>query len=476
VATPPQRRAHIAIAGAGFTGLVCALHLLNAGYQVTLLEASENIGGLTATADFKSFRWDRFYHCILTSDRALMTLLEQIQLKDQLHWTATEVGFFSHGELHTMTKPADLIRFPHLSLWDKLRLAAGTLYAARLCSGTGLENIPLETWTKRVFGERVFREMWEPLFRCKLGETRRDASAAFLWGTLRRLYSTREKGASKQEKLGYVRGGYATVFERLAAMVKEGGAQIRTGVGVERVSASDFPNDGARSMVKVMHSAGTEMYDGVILTLPNHLVASCLELTDPNYRQMLGRVQYLGLVCVVLVLRRQLSPYYVTNITEQSPFTGIIEMTNLIDKDIETAGLHLVYLPSYTTPDDPLFQASDAETWKIFEPGLLRIHPDLIPDDIVDRFVFRERVVQPVPTLGYSQLVPAPRTPVRGVYLVNTAQIENNTLNNNVMATLAETTCNALIADIPAVAQLKSRTELKEPIFTPMYEHIEGGV
>ena len=51
-----------------------------------------------------------------------------------------------------------------------------------------------------------------------------------------------------------------------------------------------------------------------------------------------------------------LSPYYVTNITEESPFTGIIEMTNLIDKDIETSGLHLVYLPSYTTPDDPLFQ------------------------------------------------------------------------------------------------------------------------
>ena len=49
---------------------------------------------------------------------------------------------------------------------------------------------------------------------------------------------------------------------------------------------------------------GTETYDGIALTLPNHLVASCLELTDPNYRQMLGRVQYLGLVCVVLVLRQ----------------------------------------------------------------------------------------------------------------------------------------------------------------------------
>ena len=471
-----QRRAHIAIAGAGFTGLVCALHLLKAGYQVTLLEASEHIGGLTGTADFKSFRWDRFYHCILTSDHALIALLERIHLRDQLRWTATEVGFFSHGELHTMTKPADLLSFPHLSLWDKLRMAAGTIYAARVCRGARLENIPLEAWTKQIFGKRVFQEIWEPLFRCKLGETRHDASAAFLWGTLRRLYSTREKGASKQEKLGYVRGGYATVFERLATMVEEGGAQIRTGVRVEQIHASNSSRDGAQGIVGIKHSDGTEIYDGVILTLPNRLVASCLEPADSSYREQLGRVQYLGLVCVVLVLRRQLSPYYVTNITEHSPFTGIIEMTNLIDKDIETSGLHLVYLPRYTIPDDPLFQASDEETWKIFEPGLLRIHPDLTQDDIVDRFVFRERVVQPVPTLEYSKLVPAARTPVRGVYLVNTAQIENNTLNNNVMATLAEITCNALIADIPAMAQLKPQIEPTQPALTPVYEHAEGAI
>ena len=170
-----QRRAHIAIAGAGFTGLVCALHLLNAGYQVTLLEAIKLYisAASPATADFKSFRWDRFYHCILTSDLCSESrLLEQIQLKDQLRWTATEVGFFSHGELHTMTKPADLLRFPHLSLWDKLRMAAGTIYAARLCGGTGLENISLGIRGRSAFLESAYFRRYGNLFSAASSERR----------------------------------------------------------------------------------------------------------------------------------------------------------------------------------------------------------------------------------------------------------------------------------------------------------------
>jgi protoporphyrinogen oxidase len=457
-----QRPAHIAVIGGGFTGMASALTLMKAGYKVTLLEAASHIGGLTGTQDFKSFRWDRFYHCILMSDKTLLKLLSDIGLEDELRWTATEVGFFTHGALHTMTSPKDLLRFPHLTLWDKFRLALGTIYAARFCDGAGLEDVPLERWTKRVFGANVYREMWEPLFRCKLGETRTSASAAFLWGTLKRLYSTRDKGSSKQERLGYVRGGYSTIFNRLAQVLTTGGVEIKTNARIERISESQAGN-GEHAAVDVQTVDGVRSYDGAILTLPNRAIALTLDGPGPEYRSQLERVQYLGMVCVVLILRRQLSPYYVTNITEDCPFTGIIEMTNLIDKDVETAGLSLIYLPRYTTPDDSLFQVSDDEVWARFEPKLKHIHPDLTSDDIVDRFVFREKTVQPVPTLNYSKIVPSVQTPVPGVYLVNTAQIQNNTLNNNVMATLVEDTCKQMMRDIPSVISVHQTSAQKLP-------------
>jgi protoporphyrinogen oxidase len=142
-------------------------------------------------------------------------------------------------------------------------------------------------------------------------------------------------------------------------------------------------------------------------------------------------------VCVVLVLKRRLSPFYVTNLAnEDVPFTGIIEMTNLISTD-ETEGRHLVYLPKYTSPGDPLFEAGDDEVWAEFREHLLRVIPDFQDSDVEKRFTFRERFVQPVPTLHYSDIVPEMEPGMEGLILANTTQIINSTLNNNAMVKIA---------------------------------------
>jgi protoporphyrinogen oxidase len=157
---------------------------------------------------------------------------------------------------------------------------------------------------------------------------------------------------------------------------------------------------------------------------------------DHDYIELLNKVKYLGVICVALVLRRSLSPYYVTNLVDDVPFTGIIEMTNLISQQ-ETNKRHLVYLPKYTAPDDPLFEASEGEIWHSFQQSLKRIVPNLESSDIENRFLFRERFVQPVPVLRYSAIVPPMRTCIPGLILANTTQIINSTLNNNEMVKIA---------------------------------------
>ena len=137
-----------------------------------------------------------------------------------------------------------------------------------------------------------------------------------------------------------------------------------------------------------------------------------------------------------MLLKRKLTPYYCTNLTDDLPFTGIIEMTNLISLD-ETSGRHLVYLPKYTSPGDPLFEASEQEVWNLFYPSLKRVIPDLKDQEIERRFVFRERLVQPIPVLNYSSIVPQMETTVPNLFLANTTQIVNSTLNNNEMVRIA---------------------------------------
>lgn len=460
------RKSHIAVIGGGFTGMVCAFRLLRAGYRVTILEREVELGGLSATQSYGSFNWDRFYHCILTSDKPLLSLIRDLGLESELRWNKTKVGLFAHGELHQMTGPTDLLRYRHLSLLSKARLAIMTWYITRLRNGRKLEGIPLCQWTRRLFGKNVYSQIWEPLLRCKLGEMRKYASAAFLWGTIVRLASTREKGPGTQECLGYLHGGYGTLFKRLQQTVNSLHGETSLGVDIRGIGAgrSDVPGEGV--LIRARHK---DIYvDGVVLTTPNRVVASMLQVEDHQYKERLGQVMYLGIVCTVLVLKRKLSSFYVTNVAEKIGFTGVIEMTNLIDPEQETNGRHLVYLPRYTSPSDPLFAASNDEIWAHIQPDLKRIFPDLQEEDIESRYVFRHKDVQPVPTIDYSMIAPPVRTPVAGVYLANTSQIINNTLNNNAMTSIAEATCDALMQDIPAMQQLQQTAEVgeKPSVFT----------
>jgi protoporphyrinogen oxidase len=307
----------------------------------------------------------------------------------------------------------------------------GVLYASRIRDGRALERIPVADWLIRIFGRGCYEKMWRPLLKCKLGGCREEASAAFIWATIFRLYSTREKGASQKERLGYVRGGYHTVITRLIAEIERRNGKILTGLPVEEIRSR--PGGG----IDFLTANGVLSFDQVIATAPSKVLASLVPEFSPEYLEKLKKVKYLGVVCVVLLLKKQLTPFYCTNLTDEDlPFTGLIEMTNLISLE-ETQGRHLFYLPKYTAPGDPLFEATDEQIWNLFSSSLRKIFSDLQDSDIERRFVFRERLVQPVPVLRYSDWVPEMETNVPGLLLANTTQIINSTLNNNEMVKIA---------------------------------------
>ncbi len=125
-----------------------------------------------------------------------------------------------------------------------------------------------------------------------------------------------------------------------------------------------------------------------------------------------------------------------TNITDETPFTGIIEMSALVDK-AEFGGNALVYLPKYVQPDDELFEKTDAEIEETFLSALEKMYPHFNRKDVAEFKVSRVRRVFPLPTLRYSDDAPGVRTSLENIFVVNSSQITNGTLNVNETIQLA---------------------------------------
>jgi len=422
---------HWAIIGGGMLGLTLAHRLRQQGKGVTLIEAAPELGGLASTWNLDGLIWDRHYHVTLLSDTNLRAILKELHLDDEMEWVTTRTGCYAGGKLYSVSNSLEFLRFPPLSLIDKVRLALTILYGSRVTDWKRLEQIPVETWLTRLSGKRTFERFWLPLLRSKLGENYRATSAAFIWTTIQRLYAARRTGL-KTEMFGYVRGGYARILDQFMALLQSEGVQINLGRPIKSI-------EGSNGKVLIEDKTGViEEFNHVVLTAPAPLAARvCKGLSAEEYGRMNG-VLYQGIICASLLLTKPLGGFYVTNILDEGfPFTGVIEMTTLV-KPEHLGGRYLAYLPKYLPVNDPAFELTDEEVENAFTEGLLRMFPHIARKDIQAFKVSRVRYVCPLSTLGYSLRVPPIETSVPGLYLVNSAHILNGTLNVNETIQLAE--------------------------------------
>jgi protoporphyrinogen oxidase len=425
LAVPDPAGIRTAVVGGGILGMYLALRLRQRGVEVTLLESNPATGGLASPAAIGPYEWDRFYHVILLSDANLLSLLDELGLSPHLRWGVTRTGFYTDGRLHSMSNAIEFLRFPPLGLIDKMRLGATIVRASRISDWRAMERILAVDWLRKWSGPRVLARIWLPLLRSKLGENYRVASAAFIWAIIARMYAARRAGL-KTEMFGYVDGGYSTILRALQNRLDRVGVETRYNARVECVDAS---GDGVAISFQ---DGGTARFDRAVLTVPTPVIAElCPGLPAPE-RERLRAVTYQGIVCPSLMLAEPLSSYYVTNITDDDvPFTGVIEMTALVDAG-EFGGNSLVYFPHYLTQDSDIWGRNDEAIFEDCIGALQRMYPHFRRESIIARACSRARYVLAVSTLEYSKkLKPPVVTGLPNVFILNSAQIANGTLNVN---------------------------------------------
>ncbi len=428
-----------AIVGGGMLGLTLALRLAQQGEPVTVFERAGDFGGLAAAWTLGDVVWDRHYHVTLFSDANTRALLGDLSLEDEMRWTAVGTGFYSGGRFHPMNNALDFLRFPPLGLLDKLRLGYTIASASRIRDGAPLEDISVEDWLVRRSGRRTFETIWRPLLLAKLGERYRDASAAFIWAIIVRLYAARRAGLGA-ERFGYVPGGYARVLAALEARLRELGVELICNADVTHVGAAP----GGSGVAVTIAGCEPRVFDAAVLTVAAPMAARIAAGLTTDERQRLTSKVYGGIVCASVLLDEPLGPYYVTNLTDPwVPFSAVIDMANVVDRR-EWRGRALVYLPKYVRPDDAIFDESDAAIEARFLAALERMYPQFSRERVRAFRISRVRHVFPIATLHYSAQLPPIATSIPGLFLLDSAHIVNGTLNVNETLGLVERGLSAL--------------------------------
>lgn len=421
------------IIGGGIMGMTLAHRLTEAGHKVTIFEAAPELGGLVSSWKMGDIEWDKFYHVILLSDFRTRNILKDIGLDDKTEWVETKTGFYINGKLHSMSDTVEFLKFPTLNLIDKFRLGLTIIVASKIKNWKRLEKIPVTTWLKRWSGKNTYNKIWLPLLRAKLGDSYKKTSAVFIWATIQRLYGARRSGL-KKEMFGFVIGGYKTVIEEFKKTLIAEGVAIKT----NHVAKEVINSKGNKPQISFTNNV-LEEFDEVIVTLPASISAKLCTGLLPIEVERLNNIEYLGVICVAVLLDKPISNFYITNITDsQIPFTGVIEMSALVDNKY-LGGKSLVYLPKYVVDNDPLFNESDENIKKYFIDNFKKMYSWLTDDNIKFVGVARAKHVITVAKLGYSASLQDVKTSVPNVYIVNTSHIKDGTLNVNETIRVAET-------------------------------------
>lgn len=433
-----QMQKKISIIGGGITGLSSAYLAAKAGWEVTLLEGSSQLGGLMSTFQIGGNRLEHYYHHSFINDAELLWLLGELNLSDKIDFNKTTVGIFRNNKIFDFNGLKDLLRFTPLSMAEKIRFLLTSVYLGKLTSWRKWEGVSALDWFYKYTGKRVTDSIWRPLLEIKFGSFANQVPAAWMVGRLKQRMNSR-KGA--EEKLGYVRGSLQILTDTLAKRLKTMGVKIILNARLEKLLIKDGTLHGVKT------TEGT-FNDGLFLaTIATTHLTPLLKDNAPAYAEELSRIKYSGAICTILEMTRPLSHIYWLNIADPGfPFGGIIEHTNFISPD-KYNGSHILYLSRYFAQGDDIALASKNDILIQMISPLKRINPQFNESWIKNTYVFRADTAATICGLNYSKVVPDCETPIKNMYILNMSHIYPDERScNNAIRTAAQA-CNKIGID-----------------------------
>lgn len=389
-------------------GLAAGYRAACDGHEVDVIEAAPEPGGMAGHFDFDGLSLERFYHFVCLSDTPTFELMKELGIEDKMKWRHTTMGYFD-GALHKWGDPISLLKYPSLTLVEKMRYGLFALVCVRRNRWTAIEHESAKEWITRWCGTSIYDRFWKPLFDHKFYEYADNVSAAWIWTRIRRIGRSRK--SMMEERLGYIEGGSITLVNALVEGIKAHGGRVHLGTAVQRVMATDGHVTGVQT------SERTFAADAVICTAPTPMVNALVPDLPEEWKQRYAAIHNIGVICVIFKLTRPVTPHFWVNVSvPEIEIPGIIEFSNLRN----VGGDSIVYVPYYMPVTNAKFTWPEEQLLTEAFDCLQRINPELKESDVIGTKVARLRYGQPICEPGFAAKIPPVKTPIEGLQIADT--------------------------------------------------------
>ena len=306
-ATAGGSQPSVAIIGAGPAGLTAAYEIakLSPVHRVTILEASNQVGGIARTESYKGFRFDIGGHRFFTKVKEVDDLWHEVCRDDFLLRPRMSRIYYRGRFYDYPLRPLSALRT--IGLYETVRIALSYL-KWRFRPHPVEENF--EQWVMNRFGGRLFQHFFrtytEKVWGIPCTEIRADwaeqrIKSLSLKEAVLSTIRPRNEHASLIEEFRYPRLGPGMMWELFRDRVVERGHQVQMNsrtVGVQHdgktVSSISVEQDGAITNLEA---------DEFISSMPLRDLVRAMDPKPPqSVREAAERLKYRDFLIVVLIL------------------------------------------------------------------------------------------------------------------------------------------------------------------------------
>lgn len=309
------RARHVVVIGGGIAGLAAAHRLLASGVRVTLLEATDRVGGKLLSGEIEGVRVDLGAESMLARRTEGTDLARAVGLGDRLEppatatsavWTRDALRPMPKG--HVMGVPGDASALAGLLSAEGL---ARIEHEKDLAPAAVGDDVAVGAYVAERLGREVVDRLVEPLLG---GVYAGDAYRISMRAAVPQLFEAARTHDSLLEGVRDIQaraagqqtggpvfmgldGGIGTLPGAVADAVRAKGGDIRTETPVLGLTR-------AADRWQVRTDGGTLDADAVVLATPAWSASALLASVSPAAAAELGRVEYASMALVTMAFRR----------------------------------------------------------------------------------------------------------------------------------------------------------------------------